>query len=240
MSTIPTPNPADTLAEGNSKDQTAVAKHKHRKRGTRPDYPIPHVVTDLYVDTSFNGPNFIYRPPGEATNYSFQLFRATADATGKTPTPLDFYGNGTLQYLYIPYVHTTTSGTTLTPPASKVVVQTDGIASVGPPPTFDPSPLYYKTFAVTVNTALGLAFRHRELAAGSASAPANFIPDACAFRYRSGGPGQPEVILRLNNIPGVANPVDYAWRKINTCCASGTACPLGLACGPEDLLLQSM
>jgi hypothetical protein len=240
MSKLHPPMSVDALAEGNSNSEAAAGKPRHRKGGPRSLYAIPLVVTEVYVDTTFNGPNFIYRPPGEATNYAFRLFRATLDSTGKTPTPLDFYGNGTLQYLYIPYVHTTTSAATATPPASAVVVQTDGVATAGPPPVLDPSPLYYKTFAVTVNTALGQAFRHRGLAAGSSVAPANFIPVACAFRYRSGGTGQPEVVLRLHNVPGAANPVDFVWRKINTCCASGAACPLGLAGGPEDLLLQAM
>ncbi|HWE39262.1 MAG TPA: hypothetical protein VG406_22120 [Isosphaeraceae bacterium] len=234
MSTLPTPNTIDVTAEDGSRVEAA-----HGKRNRRPKYPIPLVVTDIYIDTTFNGPNIIYQPPGETTNYSFQVFRATQDSTGSTTTAFDFYGNGMLQYLYIPLVQPTTSSPNATPPCTAVVVQTDGVATEGPPPTLDQAPLYYTTFSVTLNKTTGLAFRHRSLGAASNVAPASYIPDACAFRYRSGGsPSQPEVVLRLHNVPSITNPVDFVWRKINTCCTSGV-CPLGLASGPEDLVMQA-
>ena len=149
--------------------------------------PVPLAVTDIYIDSTFNGPNIIYVPTGETTHYSFQVFRATQDSTGSTPTAFDFYGNGMLQYVYVPIVQATTSSPTATPPSTAVYVQTDGVASEGPPPVLDTGTLYYKTFTVTLNVATGLAFRHRGLEAGLTSAPTNYIPDACASASAAAG-----------------------------------------------------
>lgn len=221
-------------------DDGEGAETAHRKK--TPWYTVPLTITELYIDGSFTGPSFIYQPAGESAHYLFQLFRLTQDPTGQSPTTFDFYGSGIYEYIYVPFVQTTTAGTTGTYSSGEVVVQTDGVSSGGGGwPVLDSSPQFYKTTCVTLNAQTNLTFRHRILTAPLSSAT-TYIPDAAAVRYRSGGPSQPETMLRLHNVPGQSNPVDYVWRKINTAYNTGTSnpCPVGTCCGPEDLFLQSM
>ena len=206
-----------------------------RDRG--PLSPTHYPFIDLYPDPTYQGPTYIYTPPSWTTNrFQIQLYRATLPG-GIGPSAFDFYSNGMSQYLYIPYVQITTSSPNSTPTTVSTNIQTIGVASIGPPPTLNPAPLYYPTFSVWPAPTVfpTLAVRVTTLQAGSNTPPTQFIPQSAVVDYLTTGQ---EVTLRLNGIPGRTTPACYVWRKIFSNCPPSTTCPAGYACGPEDLFLQ--
>ncbi|GAC1333389.1 MAG: hypothetical protein NVSMB14_00190 [Isosphaeraceae bacterium] len=190
---------------------------------------------DLYPDPTYQGPTYIFTPPGPAPgNIQLQLYRA-ALPNGSGPNAFDFYSNGMSQYLYIPYISVPTSPPNSTPTITQTTILTTGIATGGSTPTLDSSPLYYPTYTVRPAPTVfpSLATRINSFQPPPAFANPT-IPVEALIYYRSAGQ---EVVLRLNGIPGLLNPVCYVWRKILVDYV-GATCPAGYAAGPEDLFLQ--
>lgn len=218
-------------------DGVASSQALRRKKGTAYSvYPAP-AYFDIYPDPSYVGPSYIFTPPGGLPgNLSLQIYRA-ALPSGSGPAVFDFYSNGMSQYLYIPYIQTVTTAPTSTPKITQSNLLTNGVASCVPSPTLDASPLYYPTLTVQPAGTAWPSFETRinSLLAPASAPTASYVPGNAIVSYRNGGQ---EVVLRLNNLPGLANPVCFAWRKLVVDYADAVSCPAGYAGGPEDLFLQ--
>jgi hypothetical protein len=201
----------------------------------RPDFLFPVVnLINVYPDSSYSGPSFIYKPTGESQYYRFELFQATSDTTGKTPTMYQFYGGAPKQLVYLPYVHSTTptSGTVVAqPPNSPVNLETHGLTDCSALPKLTALNVY-KTFSVTLNGAITTC-RHVSLLGTFGTAPAQYIPSTCVAESKS-STGNPTG-FRLHHPSGVQ--VCYLWRQITTTC-SNSQCPEGYAAGSVDFYLQ--
>ena len=256
---MPSHKPSELVSENEQHGKTEVAQRSsnekvrtqsrdHRRHRHDPDhdhdrepfntvvYPAP-AFFDIYPDPTYQGPAYIFTPPlSIGANIQVQIYRA-ALPNGTGPNAFDFYSNGMSQYLYIPYIQQTSSATTSPPPAAATNIETIGVASSGPPPTLDPSPLYYPTYTFHPSPTVfpTLSMRIGAMTPGGLSAPLQYLPMSNAtVDYRNNGQ---EVILRLNGIPGQATPACYVWRKIVNDYVD-SVCPAGYACGPEDLFLQ--